>query len=147
MALAVGRVGKGTIVSSLVRDRGDGRRGSADDGKGKHALTHVQPCEHFGNEYTLVQCRLETGRTHQIRIHLAESGHPICGERVYTAPRGSTLKDQSLAPRVALHAAELGFVHPVTGEEIHFESPLPKDFKDVLRRLGKTFTREVVGER
>jgi 23S rRNA pseudouridine1911/1915/1917 synthase len=146
LALAVGRVGKGTIISSLVRDRGDGRRGSADDGKGKHALTHVQPCEHFGNEYTLVQCRLETGRTHQIRIHLAESGHPICGERVYTAPRGSTLKDQSLAPRVALHAAELGFVHPVTGEEICFESPLPKDFKDVLKRLGKTFTREVVGE-
>ena len=146
LALAVGRVGKGTIVSSLVRDRGDGRRGSADDGKGKHALTHVQPCEHFGNEYTLVQCRLETGRTHQIRIHLAESGHPICGERVYTAPRGSTLKDQSLAPRVALHAAELGFVHPVTGEEICFESPLPKDFKDVLKRLRKTFTREVVGE-
>ena len=76
LALAVGRVGKGTIISSLVRDRGDGRRGSADDGKGKHALTHVQPCEHFGNEYTLVQCRLETGRTHQIRIHLAESGAP-----------------------------------------------------------------------
>ncbi len=144
LALAVGRVGKGTMVSSLVRDRGDGRRGSADDGKGKHAVTHVQPCEHFGNEYTLVECRLETGRTHQIRIHLAESGHPICGERVYMAPRGSTLKDQSLAPRVALHAAELGFVHPVTGEEILFESRLPKDFKDVLRRLGKTCGREIV---
>ena len=147
LAIAVGRVGKGTVISSLVRDRGDGRRGSADDGTGKHAVTHVQPCEHFGDEYTLVECRLETGRTHQIRIHLAESGHPICGERVYTAPRGSTLKDRSMAPRVALHAAELGFVHPVTGEDILFESRLPKDFQDVLKRLGKTCGRELVDER
>ena len=144
LAVAVGRVGKGTIMSSLVRDRGDGRRGSIVDGKGKHAVTHVQPCEHFGDAYTLVECRLETGRTHQIRIHLAESGHPICGERVYSAPLGSELKDQSLAPRVALHAAELGFVHPVTGDEMLFHSQLPKDLQDVLKRLAKIHGQEII---
>ena len=131
-------------MSSLVRNRGDGRRGSADDGKGKHAVTHVQPREHFGDAYTLVECRLETGRTHQIRIHLAESGHPICGERVYSAPLGSKLKDQSLAPRVALHAAELGFIHPDTGEEMRFASQLPKDLKEVQKRLAKIHGQEVI---
>jgi 23S rRNA pseudouridine1911/1915/1917 synthase len=144
LAVAVGRVGKGTIMSSLVRDRGDGRRGSAVDGKGKHAVTHVQPSEHFGDAYTLVECRLETGRTHQIRIHLAESGHPICGERVYSAPLGSELKDQSLAPRVALHAAELGFIHPVTGDEMLFHSRLPKDLQEVLKRLAKIHGQEII---
>ena len=137
LALALGRVGAGTIRSHLVRDRGDGRRGSADDEEGKIAITHVAPVEHVGDAYTLVECRLETGRTHQIRIHLSESGHPLCGERVYAAPRKSAAKDESRAPRVMLHAAELGFVHPVTGKELRFESPLPRDIRDVLVRLRR----------
>ena len=82
-----------------------------------------------------MECRLETGRTHQIRIHLSEAGHPVCGERVYTSPRGRRIKDASGARRVMLHAAELGFVHPVSGEEMRFSSPLPEDFKRLLARL------------
>jgi 23S rRNA pseudouridine1911/1915/1917 synthase len=138
LAIVVGKVGAGTIRTRLLRDRGDGRRGSiedADDDEGKLAITHVSPVEHVGEAYTLVECRLETGRTHQIRIHMAESGHPVCGERVYSAPRKSKLKDESKAPRVMLHAAELGFVHPVTGEELQFTSPMPADMKKVLSSL------------
>lgn len=135
LAICVGRVEAGTIISNLVRDRGDGRRGSADGEEGKRSVTHVVPVEHFGNDYTLVECRLETGRTHQIRIHLAESGHPVCGERVYSAPRGAELVDRSQAARVALHAADLGFVHPVSGEEMQFSSPLPIDIVLLIKRL------------
>ena len=138
LALVVGRVGAGMIRSHLLRDRGDGRRGSADSDDGKLAITHVAPVEHFGDAYTLVECRLETGRTHQIRIHMAETGHPVCGERVYSAPRKFEAKDESRAPRVMLHAAELGFVHPVSGEELRFTSPLPADIRKVLAALRKT---------
>ncbi len=138
LAICVGRVTARTIRSELIRDRGDGRRGSGGEGRGKLAVTHVQPLEHFGDAFTLVECRLETGRTHQIRIHLSEAGHPVCGERVYTAPLGGRrIADASGAGRVMLHAAELGFVHPETGEESLFTSPLPDDFKALLARLRK----------
>jgi 23S rRNA pseudouridine1911/1915/1917 synthase len=137
LALVVGRMGQGTIRSHLLRDRGDGRRGSADGEEGKLAVTHVSPVEHFGDAYTLMECRLETGRTHQIRIHMAESGHVLCGERVYTQTRKGTPSDESRAPRVMLHAAELGFVHPVTGAELRFTSPLPEDMRRLLAALRK----------
>ena len=137
LALVVGRAAAGTIESHLVRDRGDGRRGSAETEDGKLAITHVSPLEHFGDAYTLVECRLETGRTHQIRIHLSERGHHLCGERVYAQSRRNGPRDESRAPRVMLHAAELGFVHPVTGAELLFESPLPRDIREVLARLRK----------
>jgi 23S rRNA pseudouridine1911/1915/1917 synthase len=84
-----------------------------------------------------MECRLETGRTHQIRIHMTESGHMLCGERVYVPARRGGPEDHSQAPRVMLHAAELGFVHPVTGEELRFTSPLPADMKKVLAALRK----------
>ena len=139
LAIVVGRVGTGTIRTQFVRDRGDGRRGSTDEGEGKLAVTHVTPVEHFGDAYTLVECRLETGRTHQIRIHMAETGHMVCGERVYTQSRRGTPKDESRAPRVMLHAADLGFVHPVSGAELRFTSPLPADIRRVLADLRKRF--------
>jgi 23S rRNA pseudouridine1911/1915/1917 synthase len=139
LALVVGRARGGTIRSHLVRDRGDGRRGSADDDDGKLAVTHVAPIEHFGDAYTLVECHLETGRTHQIRIHMAEGGHPVCGERVYFPTRRGGAKDESKAPRVMLHAAELGLVHPESGEELRFESPVPADMRQVLAALRKRF--------
>lgn len=132
LAICVGRVGAGTIQTNLIRDRGDGRRGSSDTEDGKRSVTHVQPVEHFGDAYTLIECRLETGRTHQIRIHVAEIGHPVCGERVYSAPRHMKVEDTSGAPRVMLHAAELGFVHPESGADLRFESPLPADMKKLL---------------
>jgi len=137
LAICVGRVTARTIQSQLVRDRGDGRRGSTERDQGKEAITHVQPLEHFGKAYTLVECRLETGRTHQIRIHLSEAGHPICGERVYSAPRGRRIRDDSGARRVMLHAAELGFVHPVSGEAMRFTSDIPDDFMRLLARIRK----------
>jgi 23S rRNA pseudouridine1911/1915/1917 synthase len=140
LAVAGGRVEAATIKSNLVRDRGDGRRGSTKLANvGKEAVTHVRPVEHFrmgADEYTLVECRLETGRTHQIRIHLAEAGHPLCGETVYHRPLfGAPREDRSGAPRIALHAAELGFVHPVSGEEMRFTMPLPRDLQEFIQRL------------
>jgi 23S rRNA pseudouridine1911/1915/1917 synthase len=136
VALVIGRATARTIRSRLVRDRGDGRRGSTGEADaGKEAITHVAPLEHFGDDYTLVECHLETGRTHQIRIHMAECGHSVCGERVYRPPRGRAAADQSRAPRIMLHAAELGFVHPVSGAELRFSSPLPPDMQRVLAGL------------
>jgi 23S rRNA pseudouridine1911/1915/1917 synthase len=136
VAVARGHVTAQTISTNLVRDRGDGRRGSTKlPDVGKKAVTHVRPIEQLG-EYTLIECRLETGRTHQIRIHLAELGHPLCGEKVYNQPLfDKALPDASGAPRLALHAAELGFEHPISGEVKHFEMALPEDLTDFVQRL------------
>ncbi len=136
LAVVRGNVAAQTIATNLVRDRGDGRRGSTQVADlGKRAVTHVRPLERLG-EYTLVECRLETGRTHQIRIHLAERGYPLCGEKVYNHPLfGEPRPDTSGAPRLALHAAELGFEHPMTGERMRFEMPLPDDLAEFIRRL------------
>lgn len=136
VAVAHGNVAAQTISTQLVRDRGDGRRGGTKlPGVGQRAVTHVRPLERLGG-YTVVACRLETGRTHQIRIHLAESGHFICGDKVYCQPLfQKPLVDRSGAPRVALHAAELGFVHPITGEVLRFTMPVPPDLLKFLNRL------------
>ena len=138
LAVALGRVAAQTIRSTLMRDRGDGRRGSVPPttpGPGKHAVTHVA-VEEYLKGYTLLSCRLETGRTHQIRIHLAELGHPICGERVYNrTAKGTPIPDESGAPRLALHAVELGFVHPITEEPMHWDMPLPPDLREMVERL------------
>jgi 23S rRNA pseudouridine1911/1915/1917 synthase len=142
LAIVPGYVEPQTITSQLVRDRGDGRRGSSSlPGAGKKAVTHVDVVEKLKG-YTLLACRLETGRTHQIRIHLAELGHPVCGEKVYNRrPGGSPQPDHSGAPRLALHAAELGFLHPVSEKPLHWAMPLPPDlqsFLDGLRGRGKS---------
>ena len=143
-AIAQGRVEAQTIQSSLVRDRGDRRRGSTKlPNVGKRAVTHVRPLE-FLDGYTLLECRLETGRTHQIRIHLAEAGHPLCGEKVYNKPLfGKPVVDHSGAQRQALHAAELGFRHPISGQELMFTTPLPADMGRLLEKLrGRDAVRE-----
>lgn len=138
LAVVPGQVAAQTIRSNLVRDRGDGRRGgTSSEDLGKTAITHVRPIEQLGG-YTLLECRLETGRTHQIRIHLAELGHPLCGETIYHKPlHGPAGDDRSGAPRLALHAAELTCQHPITGERLHFQSPLPGDLQEFLERLRK----------
>jgi 23S rRNA pseudouridine1911/1915/1917 synthase len=143
LAVVRGRAWPGRIESHLVRDRGDGRRGStAEPGVGQRAVTHVAVVEELG-EYTLVECRLETGRTHQVRIHLAEAGTPLCGERVYDRPlHGKPLPDGSGAPRVALHAAVLGFEHPTTGRRMRWTSELPHDLSELVRRLRRNARRE-----
>ena len=100
LAIVEGKVEAQTIAFRLIRDRGDGRRGVTPRADlGKHAVTHVRPLEHFKSGYTLLECQLETGRTHQIRIHLSELGHPVCGEKVYRPfRRGKTVPDTSGAP-------------------------------------------------
>ncbi|MCS7272231.1 MAG: RluA family pseudouridine synthase [Gemmataceae bacterium] len=139
LAIVVGQVSNQTFRSRLVRDRGDGRRGSTSNPhRGKEAVTHVETIEYLPGSpgYTLLSCRLETGRTHQIRIHLAEAGHPVCGEKVYVrCLDGRLLPDPSNAPRLALHAAELGFLHPATRQPLHWSMPLPTDLARFLERL------------
>jgi 23S rRNA pseudouridine1911/1915/1917 synthase len=127
------------IESWLVRDRGDGRRGSsATPDNGQRAVTHVRVLEELG-DYTLVECRLETGRTHQVRIHLGEAGTPLCGERIYDRPlNGKPLPDGSGMKRVALHAALLGFEHPATHERMRWNSNLPNDMADLIKRLRRS---------
>lgn len=135
LALVRGRPSAERIESWLVRDRGDGRRGSGEPGEGQRAVTHVRLVEELG-PYALVECRLETGRTHQVRIHLGESGAPLCGERVYDRPpHGAPHPDGSAAPRVMLHAATLGLKHPASGEWMEWHSPLPADMEELLKRL------------
>ena len=111
--------------------------------RGKPALTRYKVERVFGDEAALIECRLLTGRTHQIRVHLAERGHPLIGDPVYggrTARRGATraaTKAGAAAyfPRQALHARHLGFTHPATGEYLGFDSDLPKDIKLLLASL------------
>ena len=136
LAVVVGRVEAQTIETQLVRDRGDGRRGSTQFAdQGKNAVTHVRPVEFFEG-YTLVECELETGRTHQIRIHLSELGNPVCGEKVYNKRKFKDASvDRSGAPRLALHATELAFEHPTSGERMEFEMPLPRDLREFVERL------------
>jgi len=149
LGLAHGDVREQTLRSVLIADRGDGLRGSwrrsGRAPEGKDAITHVTvdgrhvtSCEGGSAVVTWVRCRLETGRTHQIRIHLSESGHPLVGEPVYN--RGfadpGLRWPPGISPRVMLHAAELGFVHPGTGDELAFTATEPSDFvawRDHLR--------------
>jgi 23S rRNA pseudouridine1911/1915/1917 synthase len=137
-AIVRGRARPGRIDTWLVRDRGDGRRGSsADPGAGQRAITNVRVLEDLG-DFTLVECRLETGRTHQVRIHLGEAGTPICGERIYDRPlHGRPLPDASHAPRLALHAIRLEFDHPTTGRRMVWMSPLPEDLARFVKRLRR----------
>jgi len=136
LALVPGWFTPQTIQSVLVKDRGDGRRGSTRlANTGKRAITHVDVEERLPS-YTLLSCRLETGRTHQIRIHLSEAGHPVCGDKVYCRlPNGDTFPDGSGAVRLMLHATELGFVHPTAEEEMHWAMPLPADMAKLLATL------------
>jgi 23S rRNA pseudouridine1911/1915/1917 synthase len=141
LAVVHGKMEACTIESYIARDRGDGLRGSSTLGKSaaesQHAVTHVKPIRTIADRYTLVSCRLETGRTHQIRIHLSERGHMICGEKVYvrSAAGAPVQKDSSGAPRQALHSAELSFVHPMTGKTIRFTAPLPADLDQWIKAL------------
>ncbi|MDE1915712.1 MAG: RluA family pseudouridine synthase [Sphingomonadales bacterium] len=105
--------------------------------RGKHAVTHYRLREAMGKS-ALVECRLETGRTHQVRVHMASIGHPLVGDPVYCRSQKS-LKPLLLElnfSRQSLHAAVLGFIHPVTGETLRFASDLPADMRDLLARLG-----------
>ena len=132
-AIASGHLSKKLKVDTfLVENRGDGKKGSKPKGSrdfGKRAISHFKPEQKLSGA-TLVQCQLETGRTHQIRIHLSEQGHPILGETLYSSPRIS-----ERAPRLALHAYSLSFDDPTTGEKQIFRIPLPDDLDKLKRTL------------
>ncbi len=136
----------GTIRASLARSRHNREKiAVVSDESGRHALTHYVVAETYA-EAALVRCRLETGRTHQIRVHLAHLGYPLLGDAVYGA--AFRTKAARLAPgardalsklgRQALHAQLLGFSHPRTGETLRFESPVPADMAALVSSLRET---------
>lgn len=133
IALVEGQLGAptGTIEAPIGRDPTRPTRRAVTH-SGKFARTHYEVVETYEtSDATLVSVTLETGRTHQIRVHMAAIGHPVVGDLTY----GATRKDLA-APRTFLHAARLGFTHPVTGERIEVESALPFDLTAVLKRLS-----------
>lgn len=121
---------EGTIDKPIGRHPVDRKKMSVVQG-GRDAVTHYKVLERFGR-YTLVECTLETGRTHQIRVHMASMGHSIVGDKVY-----GTGKEPFKTNGQLLHAKTIGFVHPDTGELVSFDSQLPEYFEDVLKKLRK----------
>lgn len=119
----------GTIDAPLGRDSKD-RQSMAVVDQGKHAVTHFQVLERF-SQYTFVECVLETGRTHQIRVHMKYIGYPLAGDPKYGPKKTLAINGQ------ALHAGVLGFIHPRTKEYLEFEAPLPEDMEHLLRLLRK----------
>ncbi|MCC0759047.1 RluA family pseudouridine synthase [Bacillus sp. BRTN] len=119
----------GTIDAPIARDKKE-RQSMTVDENGKHAVTHFQVLERF-KDFTLVECRLETGRTHQIRVHMKYIGYPLAGDPKYGPKKTLDMNGQ------ALHAGILGFDHPRTGEYIQFEAPIPEVFEDALNILRK----------
>ncbi len=139
-ALVHGTAGNAVHESWLLEDRGDGLRGSWGAGQvsppppgARHAVTRVRVLEALRGA-TRIACELETGRQHQIRIHLAEAGHPLIGEPVYIRDHRGPLIP---APRPLLHAGELGFLHPRDARPLRFAEPPPADFEEVLRHLRR----------
>ena len=138
-AIACGRLAAPTRVDAPIGRHPTQRTRMAVVPGGRPALTDVRPLGELAGA-TWVECRLSTGRTHQIRVHLASIGLPLLGDPVY-GPRPGRLPPALAAVgerlgRQALHAVELGFAHPRTREFMHFESPLPQDFEDLLTALG-----------
>lgn len=134
------------IATNLARHRTDRQRQAVVWEAGRHALTRARVLEAFGAPpvVALLECWLETGRTHQIRVHMAYAGHGLVGDTTYGGARKASVKAlggaaaEALAafPRQALHAATLGFEHPVTGEALEFAAPLPPDMAALLAALG-----------
>ncbi|HET7522149.1 MAG TPA: RluA family pseudouridine synthase [Bacillales bacterium] len=122
------RHNKGTVDAPIGRDPKDRKKMAVTEKNSKAAVTHFTVLERLGN-FTYVECRLETGRTHQIRVHMKYIGHPLVGDPKYGPKKTLALKGQ------ALHAAVLGFEHPRTGEYLRFEAPLPDDIEQLLRKL------------
>lgn len=119
---------QGTVDAPIGRDPHDRKMYTVIDRNSKHAVTHFHVVERFG-DYTLLELKLETGRTHQIRVHMKFIGHPLVGDPMYGRSKGPKFNGQ------ALHAAVLGFVHPSTSEYKEFTAPLPADMMDLLHSL------------
>jgi len=129
----------GTVTGAIARSNTNRKKmAMVKDGRGKHAVTHYATLERL-NGAALVECRLETGRTHQVRVHMTSLGHPLLGDPAYgrTPAKLKPLLVEHRFARQALHAKVLGFIHPVTGEPLRFESPLPADMEALLVDLRK----------
>ncbi|KIM19071.1 RluA family pseudouridine synthase [Apilactobacillus kunkeei] len=125
----------GVINAPIGRSKKDRKKQAIVD-DGKNAVTHFKVLERFGGEYTLVSCVLETGRTHQIRVHMKYIGHPLAGDPLY-GPK-NTLKGNGQF----LHAKKLGFVHPKTNEQMIFETPLPEIFEQTITKLRNKYNQK-----
>lgn len=122
---------KGTVHQPIGRNPKDRKKMAVTDKNSKDAVTHYEVIKRFG-DFTHIRCVLETGRTHQIRVHMAYTGHPLAGDSVYGPKKVITeLKGQ------CLHAGEIGFVHPRTKEYLEFKAPLPEYFKKYITKLEK----------
>jgi 23S rRNA pseudouridine1911/1915/1917 synthase len=121
---------KATIDMPIARSQNDRKKMDVNK-DGKDAVTHITVLKRYGN-YTLLSVKIDTGRTHQIRVHLSHIGYPIVGDEVY-----SKGKNEFDVHGQMLHSTELSFVHPTTNKEMHFEAPLPEYFKEVLSELDR----------
>ena len=136
---------KGVIVGDIGRSPYDRKKMAIVSKGGKRAVTHYQVIENFANEACLVKCNLETGRTHQIRVHLSSLGHNLLGDKLYVKSKKITNKNiddeiKSFAnnfSRQALHAKSLGFIHPRTKEKMFFETEIPEDMQELINVLRK----------
>jgi 23S rRNA pseudouridine1911/1915/1917 synthase len=141
----------GTVDAPLARSANNRKKIAvsksppSDRNSARHAVTHYRRLESYGaNQVSLIECKLETGRTHQIRVHMAHIGHPVLGDKLYGTGMKSRAVHLSEAQktaldaldRQALHAAALGFEHPQTGEKHHYEAPFPKDLERLLEAMA-----------
>lgn len=121
---------EGTINGTIGRHLVDRKKMAVGVKNGRHAITHYKVLDNLNNKYTYVECQLETGRTHQIRVHMASIGHPVLGDSVY----GASKCPFKLEGQV-LHAKTLGFIHPYSREYVEFEAPLPEYFEKLIGTL------------
>jgi 23S rRNA pseudouridine1911/1915/1917 synthase len=136
---------QGTISAPIGRKAANRQKMAVRPERGRPAVTHYRVLRTFDHPGapTLIECRLETGRTHQIRVHMAHAGHPLLGDPVYGRTYAASARRLPAAVRTALeglgrqalHAAVLGFQHPVSGEGLRFSAPPPEDFRTVLQAL------------
>ena len=126
-----------TIDAPIARDSNDRKKMTIAKKDGRDALTHISVLERFG-KYTFIRCRLKTGRTHQIRVHTKSIMHPILGDKTY----GLKKEEFPLAGQL-LHAGEIGFIHPATGEKVSFTAPLPQDFSETLEKIRAKYSSEI----
>ena len=126
-----------TIDAPIARDSNDRKKMTIAKKDGRDALTHISVLERFG-KYTFIKCRLKTGRTHQIRVHTKSIMHPILGDKTY-----GLKKEEFPLEGQLLHAGEIGFIHPATGEKVSFTAPLPQDFSETLEKIRAKYSSEI----